>query len=57
MEKEDRDKLLRDLEVAGTNVKKSVSGKTGEGSEKAYGQAYYQCVKAGIKNPLKRKYR
>jgi len=49
--------LLRDLEIASKAVKSSVGGKTGEGAEKKYGQAYAACVKAGIKAPLKRKYR
>lgn len=57
MDQESKDRLLRDLELASSNVKKSISGKPGEGAEKAYAQAYYQCVKAGIKPPLKRKYR
>jgi hypothetical protein len=49
--------LLRDLESASKEVKKSIGGKQGEGSEKRYGQAYYACVKAGIKPPLRNKYR
>ena len=57
MENEDRDSLLRELNIASQDVKKSVSGKSGEGSEKKYGQAYAACVKAGIKPALKRKYR
>jgi hypothetical protein len=48
--------LLRELEIASKSVKQSTGGKTGEGSEKRYGQAYYACVKAGIKPPLKKKY-
>jgi hypothetical protein len=49
--------LLRDLEIASKAVKSAVPGKSGEGAEKKYGQAYAACVKAGIKPLLKRKYR
>lgn len=57
MNQEDKDALLRDLNIASQDVKKSISGKSGEGSEKKYGQAYSACVKAGLKPLLKRKYR
>ena len=49
--------LLRDLEIASKAVKNATPGKSGEGAEKKYGQAYAACVKAGIKAPLKSKYR
>ena len=49
--------LLRDLEIASKDVKKQTGGKTGEGAEKKYGQAYAACVKAGLKPPLRSKYR
>lgn len=49
--------LLRDLEMASKDVKKQMGGKPGESAEKKYGQAYYACVKAGIKDPLRSKYR
>ena len=49
--------LLRDLELASKEVKKQTGGKAGEGSEKRYGIAYAACVKAGIKPPLRSKYR
>lgn len=49
--------LLRDLEIASKDVKKSMGGKTGESAEKRYGQAYYACVRAGLKPPMKSKYR
>ena len=51
------DELLRELEVASKSVKQSTGGKSGEGSEKRYGQAYYACVRAGLKPALKSKYR
>lgn len=49
--------LLRDLESASKDIKKQTGGKGGEGSEKKYGIAYAACVKAGIKPPLRSKYR
>lgn len=57
MTNEDKETLLRDLNIASQDVKKSTAGKSGEGAEKKYGQAYAACVKAGIKPALKRKYR
>lgn len=57
MSNSDNEDLLRDLNIAAQDVKKATPGKSGEGSEKRYGQAYAACVKAGIKPALKRKYR
>ena len=54
---EENDRLFSNLNSASSNLKKVVSGKAGEGSEKIYGQAYQALVKAGLKPPLKRKYR
>lgn len=51
------DDLLRDLNIASNDLKKSMGGKAGEGAEKRYGVAYQACVRAGIKPPLRRKYR
>jgi len=51
------DDLLRDLNMASNDLKKSIGGKAGEGVEKRYGVAYQACVRAGIKPPLRRKYR
>jgi len=51
------DDLLRDLNIASNDLKKSIGGKAGEGVEKRYGVAYQACVRAGIKPPLRRKYR
>jgi len=53
----DQDTLLRDLNIASQDLKKALGGKAGESVEKRYGIAYQQCVKAGIKPLLKRKYR
>ena len=57
MNQEEINDLLRDLEVASKEVKKQTGGKGGEGAEKKYGIAYAACVKAGIKPPLRSKYR
>ena len=57
MSNEDHEALLRDLNIASQDIKKNIAGKSGEGAEKKYGQAYAACVKAGIKPALKRKYR
>ena len=57
MTDDEKDTLLRDLNIAVQDIKKAMPGKSGEGFEKKYGQAYAACVKAGIKPPLKRKYR
>jgi hypothetical protein len=51
------DDLLRDLNIASQDIKKSIGGKAAEGIEKRYGIAYQKCVKAGIKPPLRKKYR
>jgi hypothetical protein len=57
MTDDEKDTLLRDLNIASQDVKKNIAGKSGEGAEKKYGQAYAACVKAGLKPALKRKYR
>jgi hypothetical protein len=54
---EDNDRLLQNLHLASSTLRKVVSGKAGEGAEKTYGQAYMQCVRAGLKPQLKKKYR
>lgn len=54
---EDNEKMLRNLDAASSAIRKSLGGKQGEGAEKVYGQAYRDCVRAGIKPPLRKKYR
>ena len=54
---EEKERLLRNLEAAASVVRKSLGGKPGESAEKVYGQAYRECVKAGIKPMLRKKYR
>lgn len=53
----DNDDLLRDLNIASNDIKKSIGGKAGQGVEKKYGVAYQQCVKAGVKPQIRKKYR
>ena len=57
MEDQDKERLLRSLESASSALKRQTGGKAGEGSEKVYGQAYRECVKFGLKPPLRSKYR
>lgn len=54
---EEKEKLLRNLESAASSIRKGVGGKTAEGFEKKYGEAYQNCVKAGIKPQLRKRYR
>ena len=55
--KEENEKLLRSLDSASAVLKRQTGGKVGEGAEKIYSQAYKECVKAGIKPKLRKKYR
>lgn len=57
MQQVDTEKLLRNLDNASSAIKRQTSGKAGEGFEKKYGQAYQECVKAGIKPQIRKKYR
>jgi hypothetical protein len=54
---EDNERLLRSLDSASNALKRQTGGKAGEGTEKVYAQAYQECVKAGIKPKLRKKYR
>lgn len=54
---DEKDRLLRNLESASSSIKKGVGGKSAEGFEKKYGEAYQNCVKAGLKPQLRKKYR
>lgn len=53
---EEKERLIRSLELAAQELRRSVGGKSGEGAEKKYGIAYKACVRAGIKPALRRKY-
>lgn len=52
-----KERLLRNLDAAATALKRQTGGKTGEGAEKVYGQAYRECVKVGIKPKIRKRYR
>ena len=52
-----KERLLRNLDTAAGALKRQTGGKAGEGAEKIYSQAYRECVKVGIKPPLRIKYR
>lgn len=54
---EQAEKALRKLELAASNLRKTIGGKAGDGAENNYGQAYNECVKLGIKPMLRKKYR
>lgn len=57
LKEEEKEKLLRNLESAASTIRRGVGGKTAEGFEKKYGEAYQNCVKAGLKPQLRKKYR
>ena len=54
---EEAESLLRELNSASNDVRKSIGGKAAVGVEKRYGLAYQACVRAGLKPQLKKKYR
>lgn len=54
---EEAEDLLRALNSASNDLKKVAGGKAAEGAEKRYGLAYLACVRAGLKPPLRKKYR
>jgi hypothetical protein len=57
MTQDEIDSLERDFNAASSSIKKSIGGKPGESAEKLYGQTFNQLVKAGLRIPLRRKYR
>lgn len=56
IDKDQADRLERHFATAGDNVRKT-AGKAGEGAEKKYGQAFTALVRAGLRRPLKKRYR
>ena len=54
---ESDERLLSNLNSASTNLRRVIGGKAGEGTEKAYGQAYQALVKVGLKPQIRKKYR
>jgi hypothetical protein len=57
MTQDEIDRLERNMEAASSTIRKSMGGKSGEGAEKIYGQAYAALVRAGLRRPLRKKYR
>lgn len=54
---DDVDRLTSAFNAASTVIKKQMGGKTGDGAEKVYGQAYQALVKVGAKPQIRKKYR
>lgn len=54
---DEQEKILRSFDSASNAMRKVTGGKAGEGMEKRYGQAYQECVKAGLKPQIRKKYR
>jgi hypothetical protein len=57
MTQDEVERLERNMDLASGNIRKSLGGKTGESAEKLYGQAYAALVRAGLRLPLRKKYR
>jgi len=57
MTQDEIDKLERNMELASSTIRKSIGGKPGESNEKLYGQAFSALVRAGLRRPLRKKYR
>jgi len=54
---EDKERLISDFNSASNNIKRIVAGKSGDGTEKVYGQSYQALVKAGLKPQIRKRYR
>ncbi len=54
---EEQEKAERDLELAWKTLQRSTGGKTASGLEKAYSEAYQQCVRLGTRRQIRKKYR
>lgn len=57
MTQDEIDRLERNMDAASASIRKSIGGKPGESAEKLYGLAYAALVRAGLRQPLRRKYR
>lgn len=57
MNTEEIDKLEREMSAASSAMRKCITGKPGEASEKKYGIAYQDLVKAGLRPQIRKKYR
>jgi len=53
---ESKEDLERDLKVAFQSLQ-SIGGKSAQGAENKYGEAYQRLVRAGFKPQLRRRYR
>lgn len=51
------ERLESNFNAASAALRKAIGGKQGESNEIKYGQAYTALVKAGLRPPLKGKYR
>ena len=54
---DEQEKALRDLNSAWQALQRGVGGKTAQGYENAYGEAYQRCVRLGLKPQIRQKYR
>lgn len=54
---EEKEKAVRRLEAAWNALKRSTGGKTAQGLENAYGEAYQACVRVGVMPQIRKKYR
>jgi hypothetical protein len=57
MTQDEIDRLERNMDAASSTIRKSVGGKPGESAEKLYGLAFAALVRAGLRRPLRKKYR
>lgn len=52
-----QEKAVRAYESAWMALKRSTGGKTAQGLENSYGEAYQLCVRLGIRPQIRMKYR
>jgi hypothetical protein len=57
MTQDEIDRLERNMDLASSTIRKSMGGKPGESAEKLYGLAYAALVRAGLRQPLRKRYR
>jgi hypothetical protein len=57
VDKDEADRLERDLSSAISKFRQGIGGKAAIGYEKQYGIAYQNLVKAGLRHQIKAKYR
>lgn len=54
---EEAERLERSMSNVSSTIRKAIGGKAGESAEKLYGQTYSELVRAGLRRPLRKKYR